>query len=138
MIERSSRPPSQYAWHCLTTGLGDIQSRARRAEYGSFFLFSGVYLSLAAAVQLGLLAASGTAPAVGTAFVAIFTLWVLAALTTVSIRRLHDLGHSGWLVLIVLIPVVGFAVMLAGIVVDGDPSTNEFGESPKYRHLAAI
>ena len=39
----------------------------------------------------------------------------------VSVRRLHDIGKSGWWVFIALIPVVGSLVLLVWSLQDSDP-----------------
>lgn len=38
--------------------------------------------------------------------------WWLIATITAEIRRLHDIGHSGWLLLLGLIPYVGGIILL--------------------------
>jgi uncharacterized membrane protein YhaH (DUF805 family) len=48
----------------------------------------------------------------------------------VSIRRLHDTGHSGWWVLIGLIPLIGFIVLLVFYLREGDAGENEYGPPP--------
>lgn len=66
-------------------------------------------------------------------------IWGLA----VAVRRLHDLGYSGWYVLLVallsLIPIVGLIVALIYIValvfIDGQPGPNRFGPDPKGRPI---
>ena len=45
--------------------------------------------------------------------------------------RLHDIGKSGWWMLITLIPLVGPLIMLFFMVKDSQPGTNEYGPNPK-------
>jgi len=47
------------------------------------------------------------------------------------VRRLHDMGKSGWWVLIALIPLIGFLVLLYFYVTDSQKGGNEYGENPK-------
>lgn len=56
-------------------------------------------------------------------------LWVDLA---VNVKRLHDLGWSGWLTLVSFVPLVGglFNLICLGIV-DGKSGPNQFGPSPK-------
>ncbi len=133
MIDRSSRPPSEYTWYCLTSGLTNLHGRARRAEFGSFLVFSTVYLSTASGIQFGLLSASGPLARVGSLIVGLATFWILLALTAASIRRLHDIGRSGWFVLLAAVPVVGIVLAVTGALIDGQRDPNRYGESPKYR-----
>src|SRR6266498_4965432 len=48
----------------------------------------------------------------------------------VSVRRLHDTDHSGWWVLIGLIPIIGFIVLLVFYVRQSDAGENRFGPAP--------
>lgn len=50
----------------------------------------------------------------------------------VSVRRLHDVGKSGWMLLIALIPIIGAIWLLVLYVTDSEPYTNSYGPSPKY------
>jgi uncharacterized membrane protein YhaH (DUF805 family) len=45
----------------------------------------------------------------------------------VGIRRLHDTGKTGWLILIGLIPIVGFIILIVFYAIEGDPNPNEYG-----------
>ena len=56
-------------------------------------------------------------------------MWVDLAL---NVKRLHDLGWTGWLVLVSFVPLVGglFSLICLGIV-DGESGPNQFGPSPK-------
>jgi uncharacterized membrane protein YhaH (DUF805 family) len=47
----------------------------------------------------------------------------------VTVRRLHDAGHSGWWVLINLLPLIGFIVLLVFTVMDSKPP-NQWGDAP--------
>jgi len=51
----------------------------------------------------------------------------LAVLT----RRLHDVGKSGWSMLLVLIPIVGWILLWVWVCTDSDPNENEYGSNPK-------
>lgn len=55
----------------------------------------------------------------------------LAALT----RRLHDTGRSGWMIWLLIIPVVNFVmaiVIFIWTILDSKPEDNKYGPSPKY------
>ena len=45
----------------------------------------------------------------------------------VAVRRLHDLGWSGWPVLLALIPFVGIPAVLILMALPGKTATNRFG-----------
>ncbi len=90
---------------CLTKYV-DGKGRASRSEYWYFALFTFI-------VDV----ATG-------GFAAI--LWVLPSIT-VSVRRLHDIGKSAWALLWVLLPVIGWIVLIVYAVRPGDPHTNLSG-----------
>ncbi|MBO5572967.1 MAG: DUF805 domain-containing protein [Clostridium sp.] len=50
----------------------------------------------------------------------------------VSIRRMHDIGKSGWWLLIVLVPCVGGFIYLYFCCQDSQPGANQYGPNPKY------
>lgn len=50
----------------------------------------------------------------------------------VSVRRLHDTGHSGWYYLLTFIPILGALFLLYFFVSDSAPEENRYGKSPKY------
>lgn len=65
----------------------------------------------------------------------LFGVYSLSALVpglAVSIRRLHDVGKSGAMILINLIPFVGPIWFLILILTDSDPDNNRYGPNPKY------
>jgi uncharacterized membrane protein YhaH (DUF805 family) len=45
----------------------------------------------------------------------------------VSVRRLHDTDRSGWWLLIILVPIVGWLVLLWFYIQKGTEGTNRFG-----------
>jgi uncharacterized membrane protein YhaH (DUF805 family) len=45
----------------------------------------------------------------------------------VSARRLHDTGQTAWLLLLGLIPVIGWIVLIVLYVLPGQPAANRFG-----------
>jgi uncharacterized membrane protein YhaH (DUF805 family) len=61
----------------------------------------------------------------------LLTLFVWFALVlpsiSVAVRRLHDLGRSGWWMLLSFIPAVGTVVLLVFCLQEGDPADNEYG-----------
>lgn len=67
-------------------------------------------------------------------FMAVPTLYSLAVIIpgiAVSVRRLHDIGKSGWYLLVGFIPLIGVFILLYFMVVDSNPGNNEYGPNPK-------
>ena len=54
----------------------------------------------------------------------------IAASLMLQIRRCHDLGHSGWIILIGLIPYVNILFYLYIIFCPGTKGANQYGEDP--------
>ena len=46
-------------------------------------------------------------------------------------RRLHDVGKSDWMYLIIFIPLIGAIWLLVLCVLDSQPGSNRFGPNPK-------
>ena len=57
----------------------------------------------------------------------VYALALLLPSLAAGVRRLHDTGKSGALILIGLIPIVGFIVLLVFFVQAGDPAPNAYG-----------
>ena len=49
----------------------------------------------------------------------------------VAIRRLHDIGKSGWYYLLVLIPIIGAIWLIVLFVTEGEQGENQYGPNPK-------
>ncbi len=99
-----------------------FKGRARRKEFWMFMLFNAIF-----SVVLGLVDGM-----LGTQFFGlIYSLAVLIPSIAVNVRRLHDIGRTGWWVLIGLIPVIGFIVLIVFAATEGDKGSNEYGSDPK-------
>jgi uncharacterized membrane protein YhaH (DUF805 family) len=64
-------------------------------------------------------------------FIALLAL--LLPFLSVSVRRLHDLGKSGWWLLIAIIPIVNFIgifVIIVFTLIEGEEQPNQYGEVP--------
>ncbi len=61
----------------------------------------------------------------------LYSLVVLVPALAVSVRRLHDVGKSGWWILICLVPVIGALYFLYLTILEGQQGTNEYGPNPK-------
>ncbi|WP_423213353.1 DUF805 domain-containing protein [Shewanella maritima] len=63
-------------------------------------------------------------------FSGIYTLLVLIPSIAVAVRRLHDTGHSGWWLLLILIPLLGALILLV-VMCFNSKEDNEYGPNPK-------
>ena len=101
-----------------------FEGRARRKEYWMFLLFNVV---IAAA-----LAIVGRAIGLDGMLRGLYTLGVLIPGLAVSVRRLHDTGRSGWWLLIVFVPLVGWLIALYFLAQPGKTGQNRYGPDPKF------
>jgi uncharacterized membrane protein YhaH (DUF805 family) len=127
----------------------DYRGRSNRREYWLFQLLK-VVGALALAIGFGLTSAVANAPILSNGIITallgnvvalvvflIFLLCFLPAEIALTVRRWHDIGNSGWTIVVVfvcgLIPIIGF---LAGIVHfaamcwPGDKNINKYGPPP--------
>lgn len=93
----------------------EFDGRARRSEYWYFFLASTL-VSIVLSI-LGNL--------IGFMYLdSIYSLAVLLPAIGVGIRRMHDVGKSGWFI---LIPIYNLILACT----EGQKGSNEFGDDPK-------
>jgi uncharacterized membrane protein YhaH (DUF805 family) len=101
-----------------------FDGRARRSEYWYFVLFN-MLISLGLGIvdkALGTTSDSGTGALGG-----LYSLAVLLPSLGVAIRRMHDVGKSGWFL---LIPIYNLILACTA----GDEGPNEYGPDPKSNY----
>ena len=97
-----------------------IDGRARRSE---FWYFSVCVFLISVVVNM----VFGNTSVI----VRIISLILNIATVTVGIRRLHDIGKSGYWYLIGFVPVIGWILLIYWYCQDSQPGTNMYGENPK-------
>jgi uncharacterized membrane protein YhaH (DUF805 family) len=112
-----------------------FEGRARRKEYWYFTLFNFLIVMALLIVGLAIGAALTDTESETFAFVAvtpvlIYGLAVIIPSLAVSIRRLHDIGFSGWWYLISFVP-GGSIVLFIFHLMDSKPGANKWGPDPK-------
>lgn len=93
-----------------------VEGRAGRKEFWQFIL-----VSLIGNIILNLI------PGLGQALSALWTLALLLPTISVTARRLHDCGKTGWLQLLLLIPVIGGLLVLLLCLPVGSKEENKYG-----------
>jgi uncharacterized membrane protein YhaH (DUF805 family) len=118
-------------WYLLVLKrYAEFTGRSRRKEYWMYTLYSIViYVVLYTAGLVTLMRGNIYMVFFGLAFV--YALAVLVPGLAVSVRRLHDIGKSGWFILICLIPLVGGVILLVLMCLDSTPGDNQYGPNPK-------
>jgi uncharacterized membrane protein YhaH (DUF805 family) len=108
-----------------------FSGRSRRKEYWMFTLIN-IIISLAIyAVSFATLSHSTVVSGILVVVFFIYSLLVLVPGLAVAVRRLHDIGKSGWMLLIGLIPIVGGIILLIWAASDSQPGDNQYGPNPK-------
>lgn len=102
---------------CLTEKYANFNGRASRPEFWWFALFCFIVNFL-----------SGTI--LNSWINALISLALLVPSIAVGARRLHDIGKSGWLQLLWIIPIIGWAILIYWAVQPGQPASNEYGAPP--------
>ncbi len=116
----------------LTEKYADFTGRARRAEYWWFVLVNlGVTIGISV-VSLILASSNDSSAGLGAIIYIVYALGVIVPSLAVAVRRLHDTNKSGWMLLILFIPLVGPILLLVFYFTDGHPGANQYGPSPKY------
>jgi uncharacterized membrane protein YhaH (DUF805 family) len=100
----------------------DFSGRARRKEFWMFALINFII-----AIVLSVVDSMIGMPVLGL----IYSLGVLLPGLAVGARRLHDIGKSGWWLLIGLVPFIGIIVLIIFFVMDSNPGDNQYGPNPK-------
>lgn len=103
----------------------DFKTRSTRSQYWWWTLWM-ILLSFAAAVIDGMLTLGDSGPV--NLLVSLATLLPSLA---VGIRRLHDIGRSGWWFLIVFVPIVGWIVLIVFYCTKTQEQANQWGMPPR-------
>lgn len=95
-----------------------FSGRARRKEYWMFVLFSFI-ITIILVIMEGTNQSSN-----GGSIANIYELATLIPSIAVAVRRMHDVGKSGWFI---LIPIYNLVLLLT----EGDKGSNDYGPDPK-------
>ena len=143
------QPQQQYNPSCGTMDFGDavrvcmkekyasFEGRATRAEYWYFYLFFILVLigGVIVGAILGAVLSIGdgeTAAGLAVIVYAIITLGFVCPSISVLVRRLHDIGRSGWWFWIALIPCFGGIVIFIFTLLGSQEHNNKYGPYVRY------
>ena len=105
----------------MTTGAyAQITGRASRSEYWWFVLFTVIVGAAASALDVFF---------PGDLLQTLFGLATLIPGIVLGARRMHDIGKSGWWLLIGLIPIIGWIVLIVWLATKSDAGSNQWGET---------
>ena len=99
-----------------------FSGRSRRAEFW-YFNFFNVLIQFGLGIFdyfLGMRLLEG-----------LYGLAILIPSIAVTTRRLHDTDRSGWWQLLLLVPLIGWIILIVFEFQDSQPGPNQYGASPK-------
>lgn len=115
----------------------NFKGRARRKEYWMFTLINNaIIVSLYLATLYFSDIYSRDFNAIGFVLTVFFVIYIIVTFIpslSVTVRRLHDTGRSGWWLLALLIPFGGIIIFVFSCL-DSHPGDNRFGPNPKNNH----
>jgi len=117
----------------------NFNGRARRSEYWFFVLFNVIFSIGALLIDYLLGTRFDYDQVYGESYIHIhlgyinifYGLAMFIPGLAVLVRRLHDVGKSGWFAFICLIPLVGPIWILVLLFTDSKPGVNQYGPNPK-------
>ena len=104
-----------------------LSGRASRSEYW-FWVLGGVIFQMTMVIGSIVLAVMEIPVLPGLMIVA--PILLVPASITLVVRRLHDLGMSGWMSFVALVPVIGTIYLIYLFVQEGDIGENAYGAVP--------
>ncbi len=110
----------------------NFSGRAQRVEYWMFVLINVVISVVLSIVEqtAGLTSEPNALGQTQGYLTPIYSLIVLIPSMAVTIRRLHDVGKSGWWILIAL-TCIGVIPLLIWYISEGTPGDNQYGPNPR-------
>ncbi len=92
----------------------DFEGRVGRQEYWMFVLFSIIIQVALDIVRLDMISM-------------LVSLGLLLPSLGLGARRLHDIGKSGWWLLLAFIPIIGWIILIVWLATKTDTAANEYG-----------
>lgn len=117
--------PFVNAWLKMLANFSDFKGRTSREDY-----WWAVVGNLIISIVLGLI--GGLLGSFGSVLVTLISLVLAVPGIALTVRRLHDIGKSGWFVFISLVPLVGVILLIVWLAKVGDEDDNQYGSNPKY------
>lgn len=105
----------------------NFEGRARRSEYWGFVLVNSILTIVLNVIDLIIFGIDSPLRPLAS----LFGLMMFLPNLAVAVRRLHDVGKSGWTMLFGLIPLFGALYLIFLFFSDGERMENQYGLDPK-------
>lgn len=126
----------------------DFSGRSRRMEYWMFALFQ-VLVSAVIGALFGVSTYQAASFGIGGEFRVVptgmgsllqnvFGLLSLVPALAVAVRRLHDQDRTGWMLLLVFVPVLGWFALFVLMLLSGTAGPNKYGPDPKRSYDTGV
>jgi len=126
---------NRYFLDTIKNRYAQFEGRASRSEFWYFalfyFLIDIIISAIDAFIVNPMIGMTPDQAAQGGVLQMVFALGLLIPSIALGIRRLHDIGKSGWWYLLVFIPIIGWLALLYFYILDSQPGTNKYGANPK-------
>lgn len=96
-----------YLWNVITQHYADFKGSMSRKAFWMFMLFYGIYGVMFSFLLIVSACLGSTLGIIIGVIVYLFLLAVCIPCLAAYVRRLHDIGKSGWMILVALIPLIG-------------------------------
>jgi uncharacterized membrane protein YhaH (DUF805 family) len=103
-----------------------FRGRASRSEYWYWTLFLFLF-AIIAGLAIGTILGIINDPASFDGLLTLLLLPLLLPTLALTMRRLHDVGMSGWFILVSFIPWIGFVATVIFGLMPGQDHANEYG-----------
>ena len=104
----------------------DFKTRSTRSQYWWFTLWSIIFSIVTGIIDLAL--GMGDTGPVGM----IASLVLFLPSIALGVRRLHDIGRTGWWMLLVFIPLIGWLILIVFYCTKSKAEPNKWGPEPQH------
>ena len=117
--------------HTIRIRVQKLIGLSGRADRGDYFKIQ----LLTALLCLPIVVAFITEVLVAIVALGVVTVFLVVPLqVSINIRRLHDLGSSGWFYLLNFIPLISWVYWLYPAFTPGEAHSNKYGSKPNVKH----
>ncbi|MFT4072222.1 MAG: DUF805 domain-containing protein [Dysgonamonadaceae bacterium] len=106
----------------------DFSGRAGKKEFWTFVLYNLIFTAVILLIENVLGLTNHSVPYDILSILYFFAL--LIPMLSITVRRLHDISKSGWMVLLIFLPVVGWIWLITILSRSGTLESNCYGEIP--------
>ena len=117
----------------LFKNYSDFSGRSRRRDFWFYILFLIIMAYFYFYIFLFLTDFCRFEPDFVISLLVLIALILLFPLISLTVRRLHDTGKSGFYIFIQLLPIIGTLILLVALLEDSK-NDNIYGPSPKYNN----